>query len=348
MPHEKSARPLVRLEDIAQKAGVSKNTVSIALRKKPGVSEAKREEIFQIAEEMGYRPNPMISALMHNLRSGRTPQSQANIAFLHNYPTRGDWRKLQFCRELYSGVKSRCESSGYTASVFWSGDPAVSPQRLRDIMLARGICGIVVGGVEAPKRHIRLLCDDFALATLGYSLWRPALHRACTDMRHSLSLAVRQVGKLNYRRIGVVYSSISDSRLAHSWTSAIAVEQFIHPEWMCRPFAAQHVNSGDFKAWLKTEKPDVIINAGLEGIYELIRDLGVRIPEDIGYVALLGDNDATDPIATVQRAWESLGEAGVDLVVAQLMRNERGIPKSRRTVLIEGNWVPGLSVRQQS
>lgn len=45
----------VRLADIAQKAGVSIVTVSKALSGQKGVSEEKRQEIEQIAEELGYR-----------------------------------------------------------------------------------------------------------------------------------------------------------------------------------------------------------------------------------------------------------------------------------------------------
>lgn len=44
----------VRLRDIAEKAGVSVNTVSRTLRNNPGVSEATKATIFQLAQELGY------------------------------------------------------------------------------------------------------------------------------------------------------------------------------------------------------------------------------------------------------------------------------------------------------
>ncbi|MCP4395710.1 MAG: LacI family transcriptional regulator, partial [bacterium] len=44
----------VRLRDIAEKAGVSVNTVSRTLRNNPGVSEATKRTIVQLAEELGY------------------------------------------------------------------------------------------------------------------------------------------------------------------------------------------------------------------------------------------------------------------------------------------------------
>ena len=44
----------VTLKDIAQRSGVSVNTVSLALRNMPSVKQETRENILQIAEELGY------------------------------------------------------------------------------------------------------------------------------------------------------------------------------------------------------------------------------------------------------------------------------------------------------
>ncbi|ACL77294.1 LacI family DNA-binding transcriptional regulator [Ruminiclostridium cellulolyticum] len=44
----------VTMDDIAEKLGISKNTVSLALRGMPGISESTRKVIEQTAREMGY------------------------------------------------------------------------------------------------------------------------------------------------------------------------------------------------------------------------------------------------------------------------------------------------------
>jgi len=51
------------IRDVAQAAGVSISTVHQALNDKPGVSEATREHIRMIADNLGYRPNKMASGL---------------------------------------------------------------------------------------------------------------------------------------------------------------------------------------------------------------------------------------------------------------------------------------------
>ncbi len=51
------------IADIARRAGVSKGAVSYALNGQPGVSEATRQRILAIAEEIGWNPNSAARAL---------------------------------------------------------------------------------------------------------------------------------------------------------------------------------------------------------------------------------------------------------------------------------------------
>jgi DNA-binding LacI/PurR family transcriptional regulator len=52
----------VRLDDIAKRAGVSKMSVSLALRNDCSVSQEMRRRIHALAEEMGFVPNKMRAA----------------------------------------------------------------------------------------------------------------------------------------------------------------------------------------------------------------------------------------------------------------------------------------------
>src|ERR1041385_6873632 len=51
------------IADIAQRAGVSKGAVSYALNGQPGVSEATRQRIIAIAQEIGFNANSAARAL---------------------------------------------------------------------------------------------------------------------------------------------------------------------------------------------------------------------------------------------------------------------------------------------
>ena len=52
--------------DIARMLNVNVSTVSRALKGLPGVSPELRQEIAQLAEKQGYRPNPFAMSLRYN------------------------------------------------------------------------------------------------------------------------------------------------------------------------------------------------------------------------------------------------------------------------------------------
>ena len=54
------------------------------------------------------------------------------------------------------------------------------------------------------------------------------------------------------------------------------------------------------------------------------------------------------PISGIYQNGPAIGTAGADSLVAMLARNERGVPELPRTVLIQGDWAPGTTVRKQA
>lgn len=68
------------LKEIARLTGVAASSVSRALAGKPGVSAEKRCEILEIAERIGYRPNPVARAL-------RTGRASDLLIILRDRPT---------------------------------------------------------------------------------------------------------------------------------------------------------------------------------------------------------------------------------------------------------------------
>jgi DNA-binding LacI/PurR family transcriptional regulator len=57
------------LEDVAERAGVSRALVSIVMRDVVGASELTRERVKRAADEIGYRPDPYAQRYVSAARS---------------------------------------------------------------------------------------------------------------------------------------------------------------------------------------------------------------------------------------------------------------------------------------
>ena len=74
----------VTLADIARKAGVHVTTVSLALRNHPRLPVATRQRLCALADQMGYRPDPAMRALVSYRQKLRPPHSQLTLAYVTN------------------------------------------------------------------------------------------------------------------------------------------------------------------------------------------------------------------------------------------------------------------------
>jgi DNA-binding LacI/PurR family transcriptional regulator len=71
------------MQDVAKACGVSKNTVSQALRNSPQVSEATRKRIAESVKSLGYKKNAVVAELMARLLAGGTRRFQCTLALIN-------------------------------------------------------------------------------------------------------------------------------------------------------------------------------------------------------------------------------------------------------------------------
>jgi LacI family transcriptional regulator len=86
------------LQTVADAAGVSRATVSRALRNHPAIPETTRVRIRKVAAKLGLCENPVLSEAMRHVRS-RRGLSREVVAFLTSHATREGWRQYSrsFC-----------------------------------------------------------------------------------------------------------------------------------------------------------------------------------------------------------------------------------------------------------
>lgn len=336
------------MERVAALAGVATSTVSRALRGDPRISRVTRERICAITERLGYRPNPLVSALMTQLRHGHPPAARCNLAWLDFFPKPDDWRADPVHAAFYAGACSRAQRAGYAISRIRARDrPA---PRLARMLRNCGIQGILLpefDGSEGLAANIPLPLDEFTIVGVGTRFEGPLLHYASDDQYECGRLAVLKLWELGYRRIGYVgeprVEKIVNGRFFAGYHATLQSELAGHA---IPPLLSSH--EADVLAWLRDVRVEAVVSANRH-LLSFLRRSGVRVPDDVALAHLnIDDVEGAGPgeVAGVRQDNAGVGATAVELLVSLLYENEVGVPLHPRGVQVHGTWVDGKTVRR--
>lgn len=311
--------------DLARLAGVSRAAVSFALNGRPGVSDALRQRILTLAAVHGYRPNAMVAAHLAHVRRGTVRTYQATLGYL-SFLDHG------LARRQIAGARARAEQLGYRLDVFdltgthWSG------QSLTRALVARSIPGVVVGEQPDQGCSVSLDWSRFAAATLGYSLADPPLPRACHAHFRGMSRVLAWLEERGVRRVGYVARPgdlLRAERLQLASFLEFAVSRGRRPVPVLSWSEADRSAVGP---WALRHRVQAVVSAEHEVRADLAR---LSAPPRFVSLCLAPEDAGLDGVVQDQ---EAVAAAAVDLVVAQVHRNERGPPLRPPILLLEGHW----------
>lgn len=335
----------VSLREIAEKTGLSRMAVSLALRGKPGVSDANRKKILKVAEKLGYSPDPDVARFLSHIRKKADQESRACIALLTS-GREPDTRKWAYTERQYvEGVRERSKTYGYRVEEFWLDDPKMPLRRLESILWNRGIEGVLLAPLQGKlgpdrSRVIEMDFSRFSVVEISETIEHPDVDRALHDQYSSMLRVLAELRALGYTRIGLVLERSIDRRVNGKWTGALLQEALHSPAPHLKPLLMEEGEIQKFKRWLKTEQPEVVVSVARFG-YQLLEKTGLRIPEDMAYASL--DVDGLDRehsfCSGIDQNSKAVGAAAVDLLAAAIQRGETGVPKAPRYVQVEGTWV---------
>lgn len=337
----------VSMADVARVAGVHKATAARALNHDPRISPETRHKVERAAESLGYRVNHLLAAWM-STRRRRVPVGNAVIAYVTGNSTRYGWRPpASDLPDFFPGAARRAQEAGFTIEDFWLREKGMTPERFTGILRARNIQGILMG--RMPGCETTLLEYDwssFSVVALGVSLAAPIFHRVRENHFHTASLAARQCFERGFRRIGLAFDRVDDvGRMNDMWVGGMLSEQAKWPVDVYRvpPLLSHKPNRGEFSAWFKRHRPDVIIASQTNPARDWLTEMKVRVPEDVGLVDLRCYDPAAG-ITGIHYDFSETGAVGVEMLIALLHRQERGIPARPQEVLLQGDWVEGSTL----
>lgn len=137
----KKKRPT--LQDIADKVGATKMTVSRCLRDPATVSEGLRERIFEVAEQLGYIPNraPDILSKARSHAIGVLVPSLTNQVFA----------------EVIVGIEEVTEPAGYHLMLSHYGYDEALEERSLASLLSYNVDGVILSDSQHSPRSLRML-----------------------------------------------------------------------------------------------------------------------------------------------------------------------------------------------
>lgn len=335
------------MRDVAARAGVTASAVSLCLNGSPQISAATRSRILRAVNELGYRTNPFVRALMRSRRQRRAAPGGPALAFVTGFPTRDGWRSLgtPVFAQMFAGARRRAEQCGYDLQEFWLHEQNMSLYRFADVLRARGIQGLLIAPLPEPNARIELPWDQFSAVALGTTLVEPALHRVANDLFQSMVLAVEECRRLGYRRVGLVLRTSVNEKVQRRWLGGyLLAQRELRGLARLRPLVSEPITAELFWEWFQQERPEVIIETAPNDVSRWLEVGGRRIPADVGIVSL--SSPAPDgPESGIYQNGEQMGMRSVDLLVSLLERNERGVPALPDTLLVSGVWNPGRTLR---
>jgi LacI family transcriptional regulator len=316
-------------------------TVSLALRGHRSIPEATRERIQREANRLGYRRDPALQALVAHRIGLETPAYHGTVAWVTAWPTATEWLANNTYRQYYEAFVARAEELGYHVAPVWLGEYRWREAACARAIQARGIEGIAFGPVP-HGRELEFPLKEFSAVRLGHSLHDGRIPGAAADLRGAVELAFKKARERGYRRIGLADSQVDLVRLYGHRTAQFIYENANVAEGDRAPPIA--LKPGDRKAlldYVRNERIDALI-AVWPDCLGWIRDGGIRVPQDIGYIQL--SDHGLKGVSMVAEAAEAVGVQAMNLLDQRLRHNDRGPLSPHLRISLAPSWSEGKTL----
>ena len=332
------AQPLnapVTLALLAEELGVHVSTVSRALSDDPvGVGSETVEKIRTLAQHRGYRRN----VAAQSLRTGRTRMIGVMVPRLTDV----------VMATIYEGIDEAAIDAGYNTVVANTQDrPELQRSRL-DLMLSRGVDGLIVGDSRSDSNLISHL-EGCGVPYVLVARRMPRQLSVTTDDLLGGRLAAEHLLSLGHKRVGVVAGDPHAStgaertlgfRRTYEQAGYPLTDDYVVPSG----FDVASGRSAGERLLTLPRRPTAIFAASdlvAVGVLGAMRDLGLSAPED---VAVVGFNDVDIaaqlpvPLTTIYSPLAEMGAKGMRLLLSRMDG------KRVRSVVLQ----PSLRVREST
>ncbi len=319
----------VTINQIAQRAGVSKTAVSFAFNSPERISRGTYERIMKIANELGYVPDPVARTL--------ATKKVGSIGFLipQSIPVAF---KNPFLSLVLQGVGKVCQKEGFSLTIV----PPLKGCIFQGIRSA-AVDGFVTFGLEAHLRIVELILQRKIPLVVVDGKPSTEIPSVNTDDRNGAKKVMEHVLKAGHRRIGIIslksgqslekdqenFSRVRDLRIK-GYSDALKKYRSEIGDRNVKLLECECSIEGGIRAAAKffsRKKPPTAIVAMSDimalGVLSYCRDNGIRVPDDISIAGFddIPEASLVSPTLTTvaQPAFEK-GRAAGELLIKLLKK----------------------------
>ncbi|HZQ08209.1 MAG TPA: LacI family DNA-binding transcriptional regulator [Anaerolineae bacterium] len=324
----KRVTPTIR--DVAQLAGLSEATVSYVINNGPrSVTPETRAKVLRVMEDLDYHPN----ASARRLARQRTDTLGIVLAGL----TDSNFASSYFL-EYIRGISYAAERHERNLMLLTHHHQAQDVTFYSNVRRSRLVDGLLLLGSSIPDQVVvELKARDFPTVLIARRIPGHEVYCVTQNYEESAYQATQHLIARGYKRIGLLGQSqqfnYGVERLA-GYRRALAHANIAYdPELVRIPETPRDDPTPQEIATLLRAAPDALLTDREMAVLRTLRELGMRVPEDIALVGLDESESASlldVPLTTVRPPKFELGVNAVELLL-QLIRGEE--PESSVIVL---------------
>jgi LacI family transcriptional regulator len=334
------------IKEVASVAGVSTQTVSRVINKRPDVSPETRKRVQNIIEQLGYRPSALARSLIQQ-RSYTLGVVTAGLRFI------GPSRTL-------SGITSAAEEKGYSLLLkelpqFDTTDITPIFQALHD----RHVDGIIWAVPEVGENHDWINHGSVETRIpMVYLAMEPRDDILDVSINNYVGgrIAVDHLFEQGYRYIGHVAGPVDwweAQQRMKGWKDALreAGIESKDNHWAEGNWSSASGAQAIEKLFAQYPEMDSIFVGNDQmalGVVQVATQKGLRIPEDLGIVGFDNIPESaffSPPLTTVQQDQYKIGKVAVEQIIQIIESSLEGLePETSNSFILS----PTLVVRQSS
>ncbi len=319
----RAGRKQVKLRDIAEKAGVSVNTVSRALRNKSDVGKTTKEAIQQLADQLGYVLPSSSPSVNQILSIGVLIQDIMN----------------PFYTRMIQGIDTVISQEGANLIFGCSYRQELREQEVLSFFCEQQVDGLLISNVLNPNYILHEL-EDCTIPTvyLSQRFEQHEVDYVLNDNYYGASIAAEHLMKLGHIHIAHIagpYAQSSAQERLRGYQDALQAAKLPVKNQLVRSCDST-MQSGYYqtKDLLQSEENITAIFAYNDlvalGAYKAVKEAGLHIPADI---SLIGYDDIEFvefleiPLTTVHQPIEEIGRKAAELLFDKIQTGGRYLPQ---------------------